>query len=375
MCIYTRHGDTLTAAERPLYGTKRLGELRQQIKIGVNGLLLNYNTATIGFRHYELTDHLGNVIAVVSDRKTLSADSVYYPVVISATDYYPFGYPITDRSSALGGYRYGFNGKENDNEIYGDDAIQNYGFRMYDTRIVRFWGVDPITKDYPMLTPFQFASCSPVLLIDVDGLEGIENTIGYTSNGVPFYFFNARQSTYVKPITLPEVELKTTIFRQSTKQNTPYQGEIRPAPSEYAKAWAESAGYFGAYIYLDPIVRATAAGGLSVTTGLFGQYVASNILPYAVKGGGEFYSLGLKIYNNPWGKRMIGIGLGYVGHKQEWSPDVTYPDPTIGTYSLLFQFLFDTWGNDKTLFDDKRRLDTNTSHQNTNDNAKPNNQQ
>ena len=251
-------------------------------------------------------------------------------------------------------------------------GFQNYGFRMYDTRIARFWGVDPLAKDYPMLTPFQFASCSPILLIDVDGLEGIENTVGYMSNGVPFSYFNARQSTYVKPKTLPEVELKKTIFQQSTKQKIPYQGEIRPAPSEYEIAWAESAGYFGPYIYLDPIVRATATGGFVFTTVSFGTYVRSNTLPYVVRGGVQLYSLGWNAYNNPWGKRAIGIGLGYVGHKQEWSPDVSPSDPMIGTYSILFQFLFDTWGKGNPL-DNKRSSETNTSPQNTNDNEKPNN--
>ena len=70
-----------------------------------------------------------------------------------------------------GGYRYFFNGQEADNEVLGEGTFQNYGFRMYDTRIARFWGVDPLTKEYPMLTPFQFASCSPVWGVDLDGLE------------------------------------------------------------------------------------------------------------------------------------------------------------------------------------------------------------
>ena len=72
---------------------------------------------------------------------------------------------------AMGGYRYFFNGQEADNEVLGEGVFQNYGFRMYDTRIGRFWGVDPLTKEYPMLTPFQFASCSPVWGVDLDGLE------------------------------------------------------------------------------------------------------------------------------------------------------------------------------------------------------------
>ena len=121
-------------------------------------------------------------------------------------------YPPKFPRPAMGGYRYFFNGQEADNEVLGEGGFQNYSFRMYDTRIARFWGVDPLAKDYPMLTPFQFASCSPMLLVDVDGLEGIENTIGYTSDGVPFRYFNARQSTYVKPKTLPEVELKRPLF-------------------------------------------------------------------------------------------------------------------------------------------------------------------
>ena len=80
-------------------------------------------------------------------------------------------YPPRHLRSDMGGYRYFFNGQEADNEVLGDGGFQNYGFRMYDTRIARFWGVDPLAKDYPMLTPFQFASCSPVWGIDVDGLE------------------------------------------------------------------------------------------------------------------------------------------------------------------------------------------------------------
>ena len=120
--------------------------------------------------------------------------------------------------------------------------------------------------------------------------------------------------------------------------NTLELGEIRPALPEYAKAWAESAGYFGAYIYLDPIVRATAVGGFAVTTGLFGQYVASDVLPYVVEGGDKLYSLGLKAYNNPWGKRTIGIGLGIIANEQKWSPDINFSDPLINIYSQSTQF-------------------------------------
>ena len=71
-------------------------------------------------------------------------------------------------------YKFGFNGKLNDNEVYGvTGSFQDYGMRMYDTRVCRFISVDPLTKKYPMLTPYQFASNSPIRMIDLDGKEGV----------------------------------------------------------------------------------------------------------------------------------------------------------------------------------------------------------
>ena len=72
---------------------------------------------------------------------------------------------------------YGFNGKRYDNEVYGVGNFQDYGERMYDPRIVRFPSVDPITKDYPELTPYQFASNRPIDGVDQDGLEWELSTI------------------------------------------------------------------------------------------------------------------------------------------------------------------------------------------------------
>ncbi|SFP79739.1 RHS repeat domain-containing protein [Parafilimonas terrae] len=70
-------------------------------------------------------------------------------------------------------YRYGFNGKENDNEVKGEGNQQDYGNRIYDPRVERFLSVDPITNSYPELTPYQFASGNPIMNIDIDGLEGM----------------------------------------------------------------------------------------------------------------------------------------------------------------------------------------------------------
>lgn len=59
-----------------------------------------------------------------------------------------------------------------DNEWHvGTGTMYDYGFRIYDPRIAKFLSVDPLTKSYPMLTPYQFASNTPIWAIDLDGLE------------------------------------------------------------------------------------------------------------------------------------------------------------------------------------------------------------
>jgi len=80
-------------------------------------------------------------------------------------------------------YRYGFNGKENDNEVKGSGNQQDYGMRIYDPRIGKFLSSDPLTSKYPELTPYQFASNTPICAIDLDGLEGFIPT-GVNGHGM-----------------------------------------------------------------------------------------------------------------------------------------------------------------------------------------------
>jgi len=71
-------------------------------------------------------------------------------------------------------YRMGFNGKEKDDEISGEGATYDYGFRIYDSRLGRFLSVDPLFNGYPFYTPYQFAGNNPILNIDLDGLEEVQ---------------------------------------------------------------------------------------------------------------------------------------------------------------------------------------------------------
>jgi RHS repeat-associated protein len=70
-----------------------------------------------------------------------------------------------------GGYRYGFNGKEKDDEVSGNGNVYDYGFRIYNPRLGKFLSVDPLFQSYPWYTPYQFAGNTPIQAIDLDGLE------------------------------------------------------------------------------------------------------------------------------------------------------------------------------------------------------------
>ncbi|MDP4247802.1 MAG: RHS repeat-associated core domain-containing protein [Bacteroidota bacterium] len=157
--------------------------LTPQVVIPASSPLANdgypYATATdpvenAGLRQYELTNHLGNVVAVISDNHVAN-DGIpggYQPIELYGREYFAFGGVMRSSNIAGSGYRYGFNGKENDDEVRGANDEIDYGMRGYDPRIGRFMSVDPISNKYPELTPYQYASSSPVSLVDIDGLEG-----------------------------------------------------------------------------------------------------------------------------------------------------------------------------------------------------------
>ena len=102
-------------------------------------------------------------------------------------------------------YRYGYNGKENDNEVKGESNQQDYGFRVYDPRVGRFLSVDPLTQDYPMLTPYQFASNRPIDGVDLDGLEYTrasgdvaEDNMAARDQSAPY--ITVDRSKFIKPV-------------------------------------------------------------------------------------------------------------------------------------------------------------------------------
>ena len=108
------------------------------------------------------------------------------------------------KESCAGVYRYGFNGKEMDNEIKTNGNSYDFGARMYDPRLGRWLSVDPLTKNYPWYTPYQFAGNQPIWAIDLDGLEEfvVIKVFGRNSDG-KLELLSSRKLTYAQLRNLP----------------------------------------------------------------------------------------------------------------------------------------------------------------------------
>lgn len=86
----------------------------------------------------------------------------------------PFGMLLVDRNWAVGtDYRYGFNGKENDDEIGGNNNDLDFGERIYDARLWRWFSMDPIAENNIDCSPYVAFENNPIYYLDPEGESAI----------------------------------------------------------------------------------------------------------------------------------------------------------------------------------------------------------
>ncbi len=139
---YKDEGNTdksIILAENMVYGGSRLG-------------VANRITETM---LYEITDHLGNVRAVVT--KAESGEPI---AVMGTADYYPFGMQFPNQSNL--DYRYAYQGQEKDEET----NMEAFQLRLWDARIGRWLTPDPYGEFY---SPYLGMGNDPVNNIDRNG--------------------------------------------------------------------------------------------------------------------------------------------------------------------------------------------------------------
>ncbi len=173
--------------ELNIYGSSRLGMLVVNTTIanmpepGNSKMGVMYK----GNKFYELSNHLGNVLSVITDRlleeeTTPNSHIVDYfkADLVSSSDYYPFGSQMLGRGKLgpANGYRYGFNGQEKETDITGSESHYTAEFWMYDSRLGRRWNMDPVVKSYR--SNYSCFSNNPILRVDPSGNTDYINSEG-----------------------------------------------------------------------------------------------------------------------------------------------------------------------------------------------------
>jgi hypothetical protein len=174
-----------------LYGSSRLGSLTVNRNVEVTkqttdttytmpsgitgGLKVPFVT---GLKQYELSNHLGNVLVTVSDKK-IGHDAgggiidYYTADVITANDFYSFGMVEPGRKFVKGSskYRYSINGQEKETEL--NENITTAEYWEYDSRIGRRLNVEPEIKKYQGFSGYLTFRNNPILYSDTDGKDVI----------------------------------------------------------------------------------------------------------------------------------------------------------------------------------------------------------
>jgi RHS repeat-associated protein len=181
--------NTATLSEQHIYGASRLGMVKQDALLYDSGNELEEQGELVvnilGAKRYEITNYLGNVNAVITDRKIYASPgalTVYESVVMMKADYYPFGMTMPGRHESGEGYRFGYNGMELNPEVSGDGNSYTTEFRQYDPRLGRWLSLDPLMAQFPWMSPYVAFDNNPVFYVDPLGLKGdkpVKNVIYY----------------------------------------------------------------------------------------------------------------------------------------------------------------------------------------------------
>jgi hypothetical protein len=167
---YDRKTSQLRWSEQHLYGSARLGMyLPEKSVISVSTDSKQREVGYVGKQVFELSNHLGNVLATITDKKlqvsTNTTSTAYFEAdVQTVQDYYAFGMQMPGRKMS-GGYRYGLNGIEKLNDVAGEGNHYTALFGEYDSRLAKRWNLDP--KPNMSVSSYSIFENNPITFSDV----------------------------------------------------------------------------------------------------------------------------------------------------------------------------------------------------------------
>ncbi|MBC7451777.1 MAG: hypothetical protein H7259_09840 [Cytophagales bacterium] len=161
-----------------MYGTTRTGTANK------SGSTYTYS--------YELSDHLGNVRAVIGRTKNAGKADIK-----SWQDYFPHGSVMPGRQGISGtAYRNGYQGQYAEKDV--ETGYDAFDLRMHDSRIGRWLSTDPMGQYW---SPYMANGNNPVSTVDPTGGTGGDGSTpssgasgGLGASGYYDYFANGNSS-------------------------------------------------------------------------------------------------------------------------------------------------------------------------------------
>ena len=130
------------------------------------------------------------------------------------------------RNYSSGGYRFGYQGQEKDDEIKGSWNSINYALRMHDSRLGRFLSIDPLAKHFAGNSPYAFCQNRVIDGIELEGAEYVHY----------YVFLDANGKTLIQSVMVEDFRGMSDEMLQRTHQM---------GSSEFYKKYSESFGEKG----------------------------------------------------------------------------------------------------------------------------------
>ena len=162
-----------------LHGTQTVGIIRDSIVAfgkDINLSLVEYDyinelneyrvcNRDVGRRQLDLYDHLSSTRITFKDYVTLNGS------ILSIHENFPFGSLMPSRQLKNTDFHFGFQSQESYTNLKGTDNSFSFKYRIYDSRIGRFFSVDPLIPKFPFYSPYLFDGNKPIARVELEGLE------------------------------------------------------------------------------------------------------------------------------------------------------------------------------------------------------------
>jgi len=177
---------------------------------------------------------------------------IYLRQVVQQEDFYPFGLAFNSyqRENSLEN-KYLYNGKELQKDL--GLNLEDYGQRMFDPALGRWWVIDPLTEKMPSWSPYSYSFNNPIRFVDVGGMIPYPITIRslapFNSFGGGFHGDGNNRgfsTSYAQTARSSQIVFfdtdkgKPSTFNWSNRSSHPLLGEGRATPTGGVTSFSSS---------------------------------------------------------------------------------------------------------------------------------------